>query len=85
MQSRMRCSASNHVCCEANSGRASFTGGDQASLSSLGNPKTEVARAVSSAPGWRLSDAGIVSAILSESDLGVLLLFPLRQGGALRP
>ena len=44
MQSPMRCSASNRVCSEAHSGRASFEGGDQASLSTLANPKTEVAR-----------------------------------------
>ena len=44
MRSPMRCSAWNRVCSEAHSGRASFEGGDEASLSSLANPKTEVAR-----------------------------------------
>ena len=53
---RMRCSASNCVCSAAHSGSASFEGRDQASLSSLANPKTGVVWAVSSAPGWRLSD-----------------------------
>jgi hypothetical protein len=56
MRSPMRCSASNRVCSEPHSGRASFDRRDQASLSALANPKTEAARAVSSASGWRLSD-----------------------------
>jgi hypothetical protein len=43
MRSPMRCSASNRACSEAHSGRASFEGRDQASLSSLANPKTGVA------------------------------------------
>ena len=42
MRSPMRCSASNRVCSEAHSGRASFEGRDQASLSSLANSKNGV-------------------------------------------
>jgi hypothetical protein len=42
MRSPMRCSASNRVCSEAHTGRASFEGRDQASLPSLANPKTGV-------------------------------------------
>jgi hypothetical protein len=56
MRSPMRCSAWNRVCSETHSGCASFEGGDQASVSSLANPKTGVLWAVSRAPGWRLSD-----------------------------
>ena len=39
MRSPVRCSAWHRVCSEAHSGRASFEGRDQASLSSLANPK----------------------------------------------
>ena len=63
MRSPMRCSASNRVCSEAHSGRASFEGRDQASLSSLANPKTGVACGpcrgrwrLRARRDWRLSD-----------------------------
>ena len=57
MRSPMRCSVPNRVCSEVLSFRVSLEGRDQASLSSLANPKTGLACGpVSIAPRWRLCD-----------------------------